>query len=331
MNKSQSIKKKVVVMGGGNGSAVSLNALKLHTDIFAISAVTSMVDDGYSTGAMRKKFGILPPGDIMRASVAMSTYPYSILKSIFYKNRPTGLKKLNAELDAERCPSLGNLFLLFVSQYEGDFVSALRALEEAVEAVGHAYPSTLEQSNLVVALSNGQIITGEHAIDEPTHDRSLTITRAWLEPEVPAYHEALQKIREADCIILGPGDLYTSVIASLLPQGIREAMQISHARLVYVAGNAYHTEGEASSQVLSGFISALESYLPRVLDRIVYNSAVLDEIQRATYRERGWSLIDWDDACRGDERIVAGDYEKSSGGLDSEKLGGILKELSSEC
>ena len=143
-------KKKVVVMGGGNGSAVSLSALKRHIDTFDISAVTSMIDSGYSTGAMRKQFGILPPGDIMRASVSMSKYDYNILKPIFYKNRPTSLTKLNTDLGAERGPSLGNLFLLLVSQYEGDFIKALRALEETVESVGHAYPSTVEQSQLVV-------------------------------------------------------------------------------------------------------------------------------------------------------------------------------------
>ncbi len=324
-------KNKVVVIGGGNGSAISLNALKLNLDIFDISAVTSMVDDGYSTGAMRRKFGILPPGDIMRASVAMSKYPYSILKPVFYKNRPTSLKKLNEDLKAKRGPSLGNLFLLFVSQYEGDFVKALRALEEAVESVGHAYPSTIEQAQLVVELTNGDIVKSEHVIDEPDYDRDLKIKRAWLEPEVSAYEEALQKIREADCIVLGPGDLYTSVIAGLLPKGIKETIDESQAHLIYTVGNAYHTNGETGPEKLSEFVSQLENYLPRKLDAVVYNSASLSDEQLATYQKRGWSLIEFDEENLADYNIVAGDYEKEEGGLDPEKLADIFRELSSQC
>ena len=318
-------------MGGGNGSAVSLSALKQHTDMFDISAVTSMVDSGYSTGAMRKKFGILPPGDIMRASVSMSKYDYAILKSIFYKNRPTSLEKINKDLNAERGPSLGNLFLLLVSQYEGDFVTALRALEEIVESVGHSYPSTLEQSNIVVELENGDIIKTEHKIDEPDYDRSLKIKRAWLDPEVPAYKDALREIREADAILFGPGDLYTSIISAMLPTGIKEAIDESKAKLVYVVGNAYHTEGETGPEKLSEFVNQLESYLPRPLDVVVYNNTELNNLQVETYKKRGWSLIDCDMENINQDRLVCGNYERSSGGLCPEKLGMIFKSLSSQC
>jgi len=332
MNQSKSMpKKQVVVMGGGNGSSISLCALKEHLDLFDISAVTSMVDSGYSTGAMRKKFGMLPPGDIMRASVSMSIYPYKILKPIFYKNRTSTLEKLNTELKAERGPSLGNLFLLFASQYEGDFIKALRALEETVEAVGHAYPSTVEQSELVVELTNGDMIQSETKIDEPEYNRDLKIKKAWLEPEVSAYEEALKKIREADYIIFGPGDLYTSIVASLLPKGIYEAIAESKAHLTYVVGNAYHTEGETGPEKLSDFILELENYLPRKLDHIIYNNAELSLEQSAIYVQRKWSLVEQDVISSDDLRIVEGNYERTGGGLCPEKLGEIFKQLAYNC
>jgi len=318
-------------MGGGNGSAISLSALKHNTDMFDISAVTSMVDSGYSTGAMRKKFGILPPGDIMRASVSMSKYDYNILKPIFYKNRPVSLEKINKDLDAPRGPSLGNLFLLLVSQYEGNFVTALRALEEIVESVGHAYPSTIEQSNVVVELTNGDIIKGEHKIDEPDYDRSLKIKRAWLDPEVPAYEDALKEIKEAHAIVFGPGDLYTSIISAILPTGIKEAIAKSKAKLVYVVGNAHHAEGETGPEKLSDFIDQLESYLPRPLDIVIYNNTELESLQVEMYKKRGWSLIDFDSENIDPDKLVCGNYERSSGGLCPEKLGMIFKSLATQC
>lgn len=318
-------------MGGGNGSAVTINALKQYGCVFDISAVISMCDSGYSTGAIRKFFNMSPPSDIMRAVLALSPYNFQTLKKIFYKNRISSLPKLTKDLAAGRGPSLGNLIVAFLAKYEGDFVSAVRALEEVLETIGHAYPSTLGQTDLLVELTNGDIVKGETKIDEPDYDRILKITKAWIEPKVVAYDQALEKIKQATCIVLGPGDLYTSIIASLLPQGIKEAMTESKARLVYVVGNAYHTHGETGPEKLSGFVEHLERYLPRPLDFIIYNNAKLDGTQIQTYQKRGWSLIDFDEENMDKDRLVCGNYERSSGGLCPEKLGNIFKSLTSKC
>ena len=149
----------------------------------------------------------------------VKTYFFQILKKIFYKNRISTLKKLNGDLNASRGPSLGNVFIALTTQYEGDFVRAIRSLEEVLETVGHAYPSTLKQADLIVELSNGDIIRGETHIDEPTYDRNLRIKKAYVEPYVEAYPDALDQIKQASCIVFGPGDLYTSIVASLLPPG----------------------------------------------------------------------------------------------------------------
>ncbi|HAT03486.1 MAG TPA: hypothetical protein DCS29_01775 [Candidatus Magasanikbacteria bacterium] len=324
-------KKRIVVMGGGNGSAVTLNAVKQLTDTCDISAVISMLDSGYSTGAIRKFFDMLPPGDILRAILAMSPYNFQILKKIFYKNRISTLKKLNGDLNASRGPSLGNVFIALTTQYEGDFVRAIRSLEEVLETVGHAYPSTLKQADLIVELSNGDIIRGETHIDEPTYDRNLRIKKAYVEPYVEAYPDALDQIKQASCIVFGPGDLYTSIVASLLPQGIQEAIKQSPAKLVYVVGNAYHTHGETGPTTLSEFISELELYLPRPLDYILFNNAQLNKNQLALYARREWSLIEQDITPDIDKRIIAGDYERSSGGLCSDKLARMFKKLSTKC
>src|SRR3989338_10367595 len=179
----QITKKRVVAIGGGNGSAIALEALKQHRDIFDISAVISMSDSGGSSGRLRQEFNTLPPGDILRAILSLSLSDYPVLRKIFYSNRFSGAGKL-----AEH--NLGNLFLTLAGKYAGDFMSAVRALEQSVEAVGHVYPATLDQTDLCVELENGQIIKTEAAIDMPNYDRSLKIKKAWLEPAWQIYSEA---------------------------------------------------------------------------------------------------------------------------------------------
>lgn len=334
MIQSELTQKKIVVMGGGNGSAVSLVALKkLKSEIhdLNISAVISMSDSGHSSGAIRRHFNMLPPGDILRAVLALSPYEFTLLKKIFYKNRVHNLKQWNIDLKASRGPNLGNLFLALVGQYEHDFVSAVRALEEIVEAIGHAFPATLEQCDLVAELSDVSIVKGETKIDEPTYDRNLKIKKVWLEPEVLAYEEACGQIENAHCIVFGPGDLYTSIVASLLPRGISDAIGGSKARLIYVVGNAYHAQGETGPETLSGFITGLEAYLPRPLDYIIFNNARLNAVQQKTYTERGWNLITQDIGKKDDPRIITDNYERGSGGLCSIKLSHIFKELSARC
>jgi uncharacterized cofD-like protein len=97
-------KKKVVVIGGGNGSAVCLEGLKTYTDRFDISAIISMSDSGGSSGILRREFATLPPGDIMRAILSLSKYDYQSLRKIFYQPRFKQVGKLNSH-------NLGNLFL----------------------------------------------------------------------------------------------------------------------------------------------------------------------------------------------------------------------------
>lgn len=321
-------KLKVVVVGGGNGTAIVLDALKRLAGRLEISAVVSTSDSGGSSGAMRQEFKILPPGDIMRAVIALSPYDYKILKKIFYKNRITSLSTLNSKLKTEKAPNLGNLFMLFVSQFEGDFVRAVRALEEAVEAVGHSHPVTLEQTDLCMALDNGAVIKGEASVDRPTYDRQHKIIRAWLEPEAKIYLEAEKVLATADAIILAPGSLYCSVVATLLPAGVKEAIGRSSARLIYVAGDAYEKIGETGPEKLSEFVSQLERYLPRPLDVVVYNNATLSVRQKQLYRERHWGTFAKDVANIPKSRqLVSADFESAGGGLSSEKLSAILKKI----
>lgn len=315
-------KKKVVVLGGGNGSAVSLVALKQNATKFDISGVVAMSDSGGSSGKLRQEFGVLPPGDIMRAVLALSVYDYPLLKKIFYTNRFDGKNKLNKH-------NLGNVFLTLAQKYTGDLISAVRALEQSVEAQGKIFPATLESCDLVAELTNGKKIFSEAKIDHPEYNRSFKIKKVYLEPNVKVYPEAAKAIKMADYIILSPGSLYTSVVATLLPLGLQEAIKNSKAKIIFVSGNAYRTDSETGPEDMAGAVIELQKYLPRKIDLILHNNHRLTAVEKKKYQEKNWGVLEDNTKELKDYKVISFDYERSGGGLCSIKLGQKLKEVMS--
>ncbi len=313
-------KKKVVVLGGGNGTAAAVVALKQNLEKFDISAIVSTSDSGSSSGRLRRELGVSPPGDIMRVVLAMSKYDYPLLKKIFYTNRFSVKGKLNKH-------NLGNIFLALSTKYSGDFLKAIEALSQSVEAVGKVYPNTLKSNHLCAKLNNGVIVKTEAAIDEPKYNRNLKIGKVFLEPKVKAYKEAVKAILQADYIIFSPGSLYTSVIASILPNGINAAIGKSKAKLVFVVGNAFHPHGETGPEDIKGTVEALQSYVSRPLDLILHNNHKLSALEKKKYKEKKWGVLK--DNCQEikNVKVVGFDYERDGGGLCAIKLGKKFKEI----
>jgi uncharacterized cofD-like protein len=313
-------KKKIVVIGGGNGSAICLEGLKKYADKFDISAIISMSDSGGSSGKLRKEFNTLPPGDIMRAILSLSKYDYQTLRQIFYKPRFKNVGKLNSH-------NLGNLFLTLTSQYGGNFLFALEILSQSVEAMGKVYPATLENSNLMAELENGDIIRTEAFIDSPRYNRGLKIKKVWLEPNCHAYVEAQKAIESAVCVVLSPGSLYTSLIAALLPNGIKDAIEKNaKAKIIYVAGSAYRLDGETGPEKLSGFVSQMEKYLPRGIDLTIHNNHKLTKKQKEIYKEKRWGVFEFDKNNLKDKKVISLDLEADDGGLSPKKVAAILRK-----
>lgn len=310
-------KKRITILGGGNGGSISIRAMKPYIDVYDISAVIAMSDSGSSSGQLRKEFGVLPPGDILRGILAMSRYDYETMKRVFYDSRYSKHGKLKGF-------GLGHLFLAFVEKYDGSIINAIRPLAQALDVVGPVFPVTTEQCDLCVELTNGQTVCGEHEIDRPAWDRSVTIARAWLDTDPGVYERAAEEIRQSDVLIIGPGSFYTSIVATLLPKGMREAIQASSAKLVYVPGNAIEGDGETGPTKLSEFVSALHTYLPRKVDVVVYNNTVLSREQEAHYQEKHWVQIEPDSDTITDVPVLAASYEKEGGGLDPDALGRVI-------
>lgn len=312
--------KKIVVIGGGNGSAVCLEGLKKYSN-FEISAVISMSDSGGSSGKLRKEFNTLPPGDIMRAILSLSKYDYKMLRQIFYKPRFKNVGRLDSH-------NLGNLFLTLMSQYSGNFLFALEALSQSVEAQGKVCPVTLDSADLVAELENGDIIKTEAFIDKPAYNRGLKIKKVWLEPACEAYSGAKETLENADYIIFSPGSLYTSLIATLLPRGIKKVIEKNtKAKIIYVAGGAYRLDGETGPEKLSDMTLQLEKYLPRRIDLVIHNNHKLSKKETLIYKKNNLGLFEFDKKNIKDTKVMSLDYGTSDGGLSPEKLARILKKI----
>jgi uncharacterized cofD-like protein len=314
-------KKKVCIIGGGNGSAKSIRSLKKYSDDFELSAVISMSDSGGSSGRLREEFGMLPPGDIMRAILAMSRHvKYRELRQVFYKNRFEGAGKLDGH-------NIGNLFLAFAMQYTDSLPDALSALHQSVGAVGTVHPVTMEATDITVEYENGTTVTGEHDIDRP-EQRDSRIATMTLTPSVKGYKPALEAIKNADAIVIGPGSLYCSLAACLLVEGVSDAIAESNAQLIYVAGDAYEKDGELGPTTLSGFIADLEQFLPRSFDAILFsdNNSLSDE-QLKKYDDAGWMLMEDDVDGDMDGKLVRKNLQRSSFGLGSPYIGEALRDI----
>jgi len=255
--------KKFVVIGGGTGSFTVLKGLKKYTD--QISAVVNMFDSGGSTGKLRDEFGILPPGDVRRCLVALSADEDGTMRKLFdFRFGQNG--SLNGH-------SFGNLLLTALTQITGSEVEAIKESAHILNIKGTVLPVTIDNSNLCAVLENGQIIKGETNIDIPKHDTKNHIESIFLEPEAYVFSEVVDAILQADVIVIGPGDLYTSVIPNLLVNGVPEAIKQSKAKKIYVC-NLMTKNGETDGFKASDFVKEIEKYLKTNLDFVICNSKI---------------------------------------------------------
>jgi uncharacterized cofD-like protein len=216
----------VVAIGGGTGLAQALRAIATYAG--RISAVVTVADDGGSSGRLVQGLEIPPPGDIRQCLIAL-TPKDSVWRRLFdYRFEGADV----------RGHSLGNLIIASLADLEGDFETALRAAERLLGSIGSVIPASPERLHLEATI-DGAIVHGQAAITEARG----AISSIRLIPDAVASESAVAAITAADQIVLGPGSLYTSVIATLAVPGISEAVNRSAARLVYVA-NLITQDGE---------------------------------------------------------------------------------------
>lgn len=273
----------IVVIGGGTGVFTVLSGLKKFDDL-DLKAVVSMADDGGSTGILREEFGILPPGDIRRALVALS-HSDKLLAGLFNYRFPLG--RLAGH-------NFGNLLITALEKTTGSFEKAVFEAGKILAIKGEVIPVTLQNCRLFACLEDGRIIEGETNIDIPKHNGSLKIEKIYLSPQAKINPKAESAILNADLIVIGPGDLYTSIIPNLLVSGIKEALIKTKAKKVFVT-NLMTKFGETNNFMASNFLGAVENYLKEnFFDFIFVNTKKPEEIILRCYRAQNAFFIEFD-------------------------------------
>lgn len=251
--------KNIVILGGGTGTLTLLSGLRAFPT--NNSVIVSTADDGGSTGQLRKELGIVPPGDIRQCLLGLS-YTDDVIKELFAYRFPEGSLKGH---------NVGNIILAALEKIEGTVEPAIARAAKMLNVRGSVVPVTLFPTTLSATLQNGRRIVGEHFIDEPRHNGDLRIKSMKLDKARPANPRALRLLREADLIVFGPGDLFTSTIPNLLVPEVARAIQQSHATKVLVM-NIMTKHGQTNGFTTSDFVHSLEQYLGGKLDAVIVNT-----------------------------------------------------------
>ncbi len=257
---------KIVCIGGGTGTFVALKGLKQYP--CHLSAIVTMSDSGGSNKRIRDEFGLLPTSDIRQCLVALSDENggVGLLRKLFMYRFEKG-KGISGM-------TFGNLFMAALSDILGSQEEAIHQTGRVLRIHGTVIPVSLTDTNLFAKYENGHVVGEEHLIDEPSHDGTLKIEDVYLKPEATANPEALAAIAKANAIVLGPGDLYTSLLPNLLVKGVSEAIAKSKAKKIYVV-NLMTKYGQTYGYSAMDHVRIVEEYIQTKLDYVILNSATL--------------------------------------------------------
>lgn len=271
-------KKRLVCIGGGSGLFTMLLGLKTLPNTLLVSIV-NMSDDGGSSGKLSQAFGILPPGDIRRSLVALSNAP-EIMNQIIQHRFDKG-----GDLHGH---SFGNIFLTVLAEVVGSMSDAVKALSDILNIQGIVLPATRTLTKMVARFEDGTVVRGESRIDRGEGRRAdLHIKRLWHEPEAECDAEAYAAVLFSEAVLIGPGDLYTSVITNLVVPDLRDALVRTKAERIYVC-NIMTKPGETTGFDAADHVREVVKYLGRdCLDRVLVSDTRFSEESLAEYAKNG--------------------------------------------
>ncbi|MGA7833594.1 MAG: gluconeogenesis factor YvcK family protein [Acidimicrobiales bacterium] len=233
---------RFVAVGGGHGTAVSLRALKRLSP--NVTGVVSVADDGGSTGRLRAMLNVAAVGDLRKCLVALAD-PENPLTASFEHRFTVG------ELDGH---AVGNLLLVGLIDATGNLEESVHALAQVMGVTGAIIPASCEGVVLVATTEEGKT-RGQTKVA-----RTSAIRRISLEPASPAAPiAAVEAIERADVVVIGPGSLFTSVIAACVVPGITQALAGTSAKKIYVA-NLHPELPETEGFTLQDHLDALERH-----------------------------------------------------------------------
>lgn len=319
--------KNIVIIGGGTGTFTLLSGLRKYPSNNTV--IVSSADDGGSTGVLRKELGVMPPGDIRQCLVGLS-YTQKELQELFNFRFDSGSLKGH---------SAGNIIIAALEKITGSIDEAINLAGKMLNVRGQVLPVTLKPTILSAFLENGKKIVGEHNIDTP--QKRAPIKSISLAPTDPVNPKVIKALEAADAIVLGPGDLYTSVLPSLLVKGVKEAIDKSSAKKVLVI-NIMTQAGQTDGFKPADFVKVVNNYLgKKKLDVVFVNNRKPDVAHLARYKKSGAEFIAPDVKTLGKVKVIASDLlcntvaKKAKGDAlhrsflrhDSDKVAKLIWEL----
>jgi uncharacterized cofD-like protein len=287
--------KNIVTIGGGTGTFVVQSGLK-KLDGVSLTAIVSVADDGGATGRLRDAYGFLPMGDARQALIALAENgDSSLIRRLFeYRFQKGDIAGHN----------FGNLFLTALTDMLGSDAEAIEAASKILRIKGKVIPVSDTPETLVAHLEDGTTIVGEHVIDTPTPDRPHIVSLETKEP-VEVSKDACAAITAADLIILGPGDLYASTLANFTVNGLKECVQKSKAKVIYIV-NLFTKAGQTQGYGASKYVAEITRYAGRRPDIILLSTSSFSKEALDRYAAEG-ELPVKDDL--GDDRsVMRGDF-----------------------
>ncbi len=303
----------IVVIGGGTGLNTVLSGLKNYTS--NLTAIVTVSDYGEAITNSRKELQTLPLNDIKDSIVALS------------KKDEQVEKLLNHEFQSGRLRGLdfSDIYFLAMKEINGNFEDSIIKSNEVINMVGKVIPVTLDEMKIVAELANGYIVEEKSRIPEVVSEKLTKINRIMINPSnckpAPGVVEA---IKAADCIIIGPGSLYTNVIPNLLVNGVNKAIKESTAIKVYIS-NIMTEPGQTDNYSVADHINAILEHCGQgIFDYCIYDTGEVipefikkynlegqdiveqdvDKVKGIKFLQRNLSMIDGD-FVRHDPNLVA--------------------------
>lgn len=240
--------KRIVTIGGGTGSFTLLSGLKKYK--VDISAIVSMADDGGSTGVLRDELGVLPPGDVRQCLVALSESSGKMRDLMNYRFEDGSLKG----------HSFGNFFLSVLEKTSGSFAKGVEEAMDILKVRGEVIPVTDQDAKLELELSDGTVLMGENEINHHKSFQDIGVKEFRFAGKIRAYKKAIQRVKQADIIVIGPGNLYCSLLPNFILRDFASVIKHSKAKVVYIA-NLTNKNGHTVGFDVDDYVVALEKYI----------------------------------------------------------------------
>ncbi len=255
---------KVGCFGGGTGLPSLLGGLKTNPWL-DVNAVVTMFDSGGSSGQLRDELGVLPPGDVLKCTLALSHNEREARRVLLARLPTLEHARLSGHTG-------GNLLLSMMQSYGGDFLAAVDGLRALLGCAGRVWPISIEHATVCAEYGDGSETRGEVEVDAG-QTLGRFVKRIWLEPEATIYPQVAEAIRGFDAVVIGPGSFYTSLMPIFLVKGVAEALADLRGPVILVANLL--TEGRG----MRGFTAAhavarVEEAIARRVDVVIANTQV---------------------------------------------------------